>query len=362
MDYAARLNRLRDHLTAAGIDAALIGLGPDLEYFTGYRAHPLERLTMLIVTRRAPATLVLPVLEAAHFAPIKDAVVARTWQETEDPIAIVVGLLGDAASAAVSDETWARFLIDLQHTRPDLRFERASSFTGPLRMRKESVEVEALRAVGACVDEVMAAIQLGEVELVGRTEREIAHEVSARLLDAGHDTVEFCIVASGPNAASPHHEPTTRVVQPDEVVLFDIGGRRQGYSSDCTRCVVPGKPPPGMTDAYAVLQEAQRAGVAASRVGATCQDVDRVVRQIIDEAGYGEAFIHRTGHGIGLAGHEEPYIVEGNSLPLEPGFAFSVEPGIYRPGKWGLRIEDIVVVTDGDPLLCNLTPTDLVCL
>lgn len=360
IDYASRIDRLSERMVAGGVDAALIGLGPDLEYLTGYRAHQLERLTMLVVRPGEVATMVLPVLEAAHFHPVDNRVVARPWIEVEDPITLVAQLLGEARVVAVSDETWARFVIDLQQAVPGLRLQRAAGLTGPLRLRKDSAEVELLRLVGACVDEVLSAVQAGSVPLVGRSERDVARDITARLLDAGHETVEFCIIGSGPNAASPHHEPTDRIIQSDEIVLFDIGGRRAGYSSDSTRCVVTGSPAPQVMEAYAVLQAAQRAGVEAARAGNTCEAVDAATRKIIVGAGWGERFIHRTGHGIGLAAHEEPYIVEGNTLPLEPGFAFSVEPGIYVPERWGLRIEDIVVVTDSEPIRCNTTTTDLV--
>ncbi len=347
-------------MTAAGVDAALIGLGPDLEYLTGYRAPALERLTMLVVGPDDAATMVLPVLEAAHFHPIDDRVIARPWAETEDPIGIVARLLGDARIVAVTDETWARFVIELHQAVPGLRLQRAVGLTAPLRIRKDAAEIELLRAVGACVDEVLAAVQSGSIPLAGRSERQVARDVTARLLEAGHDTVEFCIIGSGPNGASPHHEPGDRIIQADEVIVFDIGGRRAGYSSDSTRCVVTGSPPPEVVEAYAVLHEAQRAGVEAARIGNTCEGVDAAARRVIAEAGWGEQFIHRTGHGIGMAVHEEPYIVAGNPLPLAAGFAFSVEPGIYVPDQWGIRIEDIVIVTDGDPILCNATSTELV--
>jgi Xaa-Pro dipeptidase len=306
--------------------------------------------------------MVLPLLEAAHFTPVADLVVARPWEETEDPIRIVADIMDGASIAAVSDETWARFVIDLQNHRAGLGLQRVSPLMAELRMRKEPGEVAALRAVGACVDDVLGAVQSGELPLVGRTERNVALEIDRRLLESGHDTAEFHIVASGPNAASPHHEPGSRVIGANEVVLFDIGGRKNGYSSDSTRCVATGPVSPEITEAYAVLQTAQAAAADAARVGATCQDVDRAARSVIEEAGWGAHFIHRTGHGIGVAGHEEPYIVEGNDLPLEPGFAFSVEPGIYVDGKWGIRIEDIIVVTESDPIRCNQTTTDLVVL
>ena len=180
------------------------------------------------------------------------------------------------------------------------------------------------------------------------------------MLESGHESVEFVIVAAGPNAASPHHFPSEREIQQNEVVLFDFGGRRAGYNSDTTRCVVVGNVSTEVDEAYQVLQAAEEAGVSAARVGLSCQDVDRAARSVIDAAGYGRQFLHRTGHGIGLNVHEAPFMIEGNELPIEVGFAFSVEPGIYMEGKWGMRIEDIVIVTDGEAIKCNTSDRQLV--
>jgi len=196
--------------------------------------------------------------------------------------------------------------------------------------------------------------------LVGRTEAAVSADISARLLAEGHDVVNFAIVAAGENAASPHHHAGERVIVDGDLVLCDFGGTMAGYCSDITRCVSVGEPQPAVADAYAVLHAAQAAGVAAGVVGAGCQDVDRAARQVITEAGFGEYFIHRTGHGIGMEAHEDPYMVEGNSLPIAAGHAFSVEPGIYVPGAWGMRLEDIVVATDDGPLPMNRVNHDLV--
>ena len=355
-----RLARLQQHMSADGVDAALVGVGSDLEYLTGYRGHPSERLTMLVVGADLPSTLVVPQLEAMEAPEIEGVVVRAEWCETADPVRLVAELLDGASAAAVSDDTWARFALDIQRALPSVDLGRLGPLIAQLRVRKGSLEIAALRAVGACVDQVLGEIQAGRVDLVGRTERQIAQDVTRLLLEAGHDTVAFCIVAAGPNASAPHHAPGDRVVVRDELVLFDIGGRKNGYSSDSTRCVATGRVPSEVADAYGVLRTAQAAGVDASVVGETCEGVDRAARAIIDDAGWGAQFIHRTGHGIGLDGHEEPYVIAGNARPLEAGFAFSVEPGIYADGRWGMRIEDIVVVTDGEPIRCNQTSTELI--
>ncbi|NDI02328.1 MAG: M24 family metallopeptidase, partial [Actinobacteria bacterium] len=186
-----------------------------------------------------------------------------------------------------------------------------------------------------------------------RTEAEVSADLSQRILDRGHQKVNFAIVAAGENAASPHHHPGDRVIQPGEVVLCDFGGTMNGYCSDITRCVVTGDIPSDVAAAYDVLMEAQAAGVAAGINGVPCEEVDAVTRQIIADAGYGEYFVHRTGHGIGMEEHEDPYMVSGDRRVVETGFAYSVEPGIYIPGRWGLRLEDIVVATDDGPVSLN---------
>jgi Xaa-Pro dipeptidase len=198
--------------------------------------------------------------------------------------------------------------------------------------------------------------------MIGRTEAEVSADISTRLLAEGHDVVNFAIVAAGENAASPHHHPGARVIRENELVLCDFGGTMAGYCSDITRCVYLGTPSAEVADAYAVLHASHAAGVAAGVVGAACQDVDRAARQVIVDAGYGEYFIHRTGHGIGMEAHEDPYMVEGNTLPIAAGHAFSVEPGIYVAGKWGMRLEDIVVATDEGPLSMNRANHQLVTL
>ena len=278
----------------------------------------------------------------------------RSWDETDDPIAIVADLVGAAGSLAIGDRTWARFLVDLQAALPAARFTRGSEVMGPLRARKDAAEVEALRRAGAAADRVAAELQAGDIELVGRTEAQVSAELGRRLRAEGHHRVNFAIVAAGANAASPHHEPGDRVIEEGEVVLCDFGGTMLdddgiGYCSDITRCVHLGEPSAEMAEAYAVLLEAQQAAVAAAVVGTPCEEVDATARRIITEAGWGEQFIHRTGHGIGIEEHEDPYIVSGNGTPLEPGHAFSIEPGIYVPGRFGFRLEDIVVAADAGP-------------
>jgi Xaa-Pro aminopeptidase len=349
------------------VDALLLSVGPDLPYLTGYEAMPLERLTMLVLPVDGDATLVVPRLEAPRVVERPDVFRLRSWDETDDPVAVVAELAGGAASVAIGDRTWARFVLDLQREMPSTSFRRGVDVMGPLRACKDEAEVAALRKAGAAADRVATALQSGEIGLVGRTEAEVSAELGRRLRAEGHHRVNFAIVAAGANAASPHHEPGDRVIREGEVVLCDFGGTMLGddgigYCSDITRCVHLGEPPEQMAEAYAVLLDAQQAAVAAAIVGTPCEEVDATARRIISEAGWGEQFIHRTGHGIGIEEHEDPYIVEGNAAPLEPGHAFSIEPGIYVAGSFGFRLEDIVVASASGPDPLNRADHDLALL
>ena len=358
--YADRLARVRAAMSDQDVDVLLLSVGHDLPYLTGYLAMPLERLTMLVVPRDGDATLVVPRLEAPRVTPQPGVFELLPWGETEDPVAIVSRLAGTPGVAAIGDQTWARFLVDLLPRLSSTTFRRAVDVVGPLRMRKDAAEIEALAAAGAAADRVAAQLHSGEIPLAGRTEAQVSADISARLLAEGHDLVNFAIVAAGENAASPHHHAGPRVIRDGEIVLTDFGGTMNGYCSDITRCVFLGDPPADIADAYAVLHEAQQAAVAAGVVGVPCQEVDRVARSIISAAGFGEYFVHRTGHGIGMEAHEDPYMVEGNDAPLAAGHAFSVEPGIYIEGRWGMRLEDIVVATDDGPRPVNAADHSLV--
>lgn len=350
---AERFARVRAAMEAAGTDVLLLSVGPDLPWLTGYEAMPLERLTMLVVPVDGEATLVVPRLEAPRVTERPELFGLHPWEETEDPIAAVAALVGRARRLAIGDRTWARFVIDLQAQLPGAAWRKGSDITGPIRAVKDHDEIAALRRAAAAADRVAAQLQAGEIPLVGRTEAEVSADLGRRLLAEGHQRVNFAIVAAGENAASPHHEPGPRRIAEGEVVLCDFGGTMAGYCSDITRCVSLGEPPAEVAEAYAVLQEAQQAAVAAATVGTPCEEVDATARRIIAAAGFGDRFVHRTGHGIGVEEHEDPYVVAGNATPLAPGHAFSVEPGIYTPGRWGMRLEDIVVAAADGPDALN---------
>jgi Xaa-Pro aminopeptidase len=352
-----RMDRVRGRMGELGVDVLLLSIGADLPWLTGYEALETERLTMLVLPRDGDATLVVPRLEAARVREESDAFSVAAWDETDDPLAVVVKLAGAPSTAAIGDHTWARFVLDLQRALPRTSFRKASEVTAPLRMVKDAAEIDALRVAAHAVDGIVGEMRTRP--FAGRTETDVHRELVQRMLDAGHERANFAIVGSGPNGASPHHEAGPRVIEPGDVVVCDFGGSIGHYCSDITRLFVVGEPSQEVRDTYAVLTTAQKEAVSAARVGTPGEDVDAAARRIISEAGFGDRFIHRTGHGIGVETHEEPYIVAGNSTPLAPGNAFSIEPGIYLPGRFGLRLEDIVVATPDGPERLNQAPRDL---
>jgi len=344
---AGRLRQAAAAAGKAGLDALLLTPGPDLRYVIGYDAQQLERLTCLAVPVTGDPFLVVPRLElpAAQASPAgRTGLEMIPWDETDDPYQLVAGRLGPVGSAGLSDRMWAMMVLRFRDALPGARQGLASAALRGLRSRKTPAEIAALRAAGAAIDRVHANVP--EWLRAGRTELEVAADIAQAISAEGHARADFVIVGSGPNAASPHHEPSSRVLQAGDVVVVDIGGTMpSGYCSDCTRTYAIGAPPADFTAYYEVLRHAQGAACAAVQPGVPAGDVDAAAREPITAAGYGAQFVHRTGHGIGLETHEDPYIVAGNGEPLEPGMAFSVEPGIY-PGPHGARIEDIVVCTE----------------
>jgi Xaa-Pro aminopeptidase len=363
-----RAHAAREIAAEAGIDLLVLTPGSDLRYLSGYHAHAMERLTALVVPRSGEPFLVVPRLEA----PMVDAGPAGglglellAWDETDDPFALLArtatARLGAAPTrVAVGARSWAEHALGVQRALPGSALEIASPVVDRLRMVKSAAEIEQLALAGAAIDRVHA--RMADWLRVGRTEAEVGADIAAAIIEEGHTGVDFTIVGSGPNGASPHHELSGRTVQAGDLVVVDIGGETAtGYRSDCTRTYVVGSSPTAeVAEWYAVLQAAQEASVDSVRPGVTAEDVDAAARRVIDDAGWGEHFIHRTGHGIGMDTHEAPYIVAGNELPLEPGMAFSVEPGIYLAGRCGARIEDIVVCTDDGVRNLNGGPRELV--
>jgi Xaa-Pro aminopeptidase len=361
--HADRLRRAAREAAARDVLALLITPSPDYAYLLGYHPPALERLTCLIVPADGTPSLVVPRLEeplARHeLGDLTDEIDLLPWDETDDPFALVRGRLSldGPMRVAVQDQMFARFVLRLGAALDPVQLVEAGPSMAALRRTKTPEEIDRLRAAAAAADQAMLAIT-GE-RLSGRSEDDVSRRIRELLLDAGHQTADFAIVASGPNAASPHHEPGERLIARGDALVLDIGGMRDGYCSDTTRTAFVGEPPAEFAKLHAVLREAQAAACDAVAPGVAARDIDRTARRIIDDAGYADCFIHRTGHGIGMETHEEPYIVESNAEPLQPGDAFSVEPGIYVSGHWGARIEDIVVCTDSGGERLNTTSTEL---
>lgn len=359
--YAHRLSAAAARARAAGLAGLIITPGYDLRYLAGSRAQTFERLTALVVSAGGESTVVLPRMELAalHESAVADlGLVVRDWVDGEDPYRLVAQALGGSpAAVAVTDSMPALHLLPLAETLgvvPVL----ATGVLAALRMVKDVHEIEVLRTAGAAIDRVHA--QVPQFLSPGRTEAEVAADITNAIVAEGHSEAAFVIVGSGPHGADPHHECSGRELQAGDIVVVDIGGPVEpGYNSDCTRTYSLGEPDPEVAGQYAVLQRAQAAAVAAVRPGVSAESIDAAARDVLAQAGLAEYFVHRTGHGIGLSVHEEPYIVAGNDQPLAEGMAFSVEPGIYLPGRWGARIEDIVIVTADGALPVNTRPHDL---
>jgi Xaa-Pro aminopeptidase len=359
--HADRLRRAASAAADRAIDALLITPSPDYAYLLGYRAPALERLTCLVVRADGPAALVVPRLELPlaldQLGELATRVEVLAWDETEDPFRLLRDLVHGARRAAVQHQMWARFTLRIRAALDPTELVEAGPAMSALRRVKTPEEFDRLRAAATAADAAM--LRITAEHLSGRTEAAVSARIRELLLENGHESADFAIVASGPNSASPHHTPGDRVIGAGDAIVLDIGGSRAGYCSDTTRTAFVGEVPQAFEELYAVLRRAQAAACAAVAPDVACSAIDAAARAIITDAGFGDAFIHRTGHGIGMEGHEEPYIVTGNDEPLQPGHAFSVEPGIYIEGVWGARIEDIVICTDAGGERLNTTGTEL---
>ena len=354
-DYAARMSRVVTDAREAGVDGVLVTPGPDLVWLTGYQPTAItERLTMLFLTADREPTLLVPTLERPD-AERADGTAATTvvdWLDGADPYAAASSLLRPDGHYAISDSAWAMHLLGLQSALPGSAYDSVTQRLPMLRAVKDDNELARLAAAGAAADATYERIL--EVRFSGRKETDVAGDLADLLREHGHEQVDFTVVGSGPNGANPHHEAGDRTIEAGDCVVLDFGGLMHGYGSDTSRTVVVGEPSERIREVHEVVRLAQQAGVDAVRPGIACQEVDRAARKVITEAGYGEQFIHRTGHGIGVTTHEPPYLIEGEELPLVPGMCFSVEPGVYLAGDFGVRIEDIVTVTaDGGRRLNN---------
>ncbi|MFI6930953.1 aminopeptidase P family protein [Streptomyces sp. NPDC050287] len=360
-DYRARMERAARAAAGAGLAGLLVAPGPDLVWLTGYAPTAVtERLTLLVLVPGQDPVLVVPTLEAPDAAQATGApaLTLRDWTDGKDPYATTAPLLDRNGRFGVSDNAWAMHLLGLQKTLPGTSYASLTEALPMLRAVKDAAELELLAAAGAAADAAFEEIR--NVPFAGRGESEIAADLGRLLREHGHEQVDFTIVASGPNGANPHHEVGDRVVEHGDMVVLDFGGLRAGYGSDTSRTVHVGEPTDEERRVHDLVREAQEAGFRAVRPGVACQDVDRAARAVIADAGYGEYFIHRTGHGIGVTTHEPPYMIEGEEQPLVPGMCFSVEPGVYLPGRFGVRIEDIVTVTEEGGRRLNTTGREMV--
>jgi Xaa-Pro aminopeptidase len=366
--FEARLAACRELVGERGFASLLLSVGPDLRYLTGFVGEPMERLTLLIVPREGPVDLLVPRLEAQKAAgtPLVAAGSARVvpFDEGDDAAGLVADMLSSHATApiGVSDRMWSMHLLRLEAALPGRRFESASVVMRELRQVKDADEARLLALAAEAADRTIDAVSAGS--LADRTEADVSREIRRRLIDEGHDTADFAIVGSGPNSASPHHDAGDRVIRAGEPVVLDIGGTRAGYASDTTRTVwVAGgtgiAPEPEFIRVFELVRDAQARATAAIRPGVPAEQIDATARSVIAEAGYADFFTHRLGHGIGLEVHEDPYVVSGNATPLKPGAAFSVEPGVYLPGRWGVRLENIVMCSETGATVLNRSSLDL---
>jgi Xaa-Pro aminopeptidase len=363
--YADRLRAAAAATADAGLAGLVITPGYDLRYLVGSRADTFERLTALVIPVSGEPTVVVPRLELASLkesAVVELGLAVRDWVDGDDPYQLVAAaLIGDGelpVATAVTDSMPALHLLPLAKTLGALPV-LATDVLRTLRMIKDAAEIDALRKAGSAIDRVHARVP--EFLLPGRTEAEVAADIDDAIVAEGHSEAAFIIVGSGPHGADPHHGYSDRELRAGDIVVIDIGGPYEpGYNSDSTRTYSIGQPKTEVAQQYSVLQRAQQAAVSAVRPGVTAEQVDAAARDVLAEAGLAQYFVHRTGHGIGLSVHEEPYIVAGNELPLAAGMAFSVEPGIYFPGNWGARIEDIVIVTEDGAEPVNHRPHELI--
>ncbi|WP_328583856.1 aminopeptidase P family protein [Streptomyces sp. NBC_00370] len=359
-DYRDRMARTARSAAEAGLAGVLVAPGPDLTYLTGYHASlTTERMTMLVVPADGDPVLVVPALEApdAARAPGAPALTLRDWTDAQDPYAATAPLLDPAGRFGISDNAWALHLLRLRAALPGVSYTALTEALPMLRAVKDARELARAAAAGAAADAAYGEIL--KVPFAGRKETDIAADLAALLLRFGHSQVDFTVVGSGPGAADPHHDAGDRVITDGDMVVLDFGGLKHGYGSDTTRTVHVGEPTDEERRVHTLVREAQQAGFEAVRPGVACQEVDRAARAVIEAAGYGEYFIHRTGHGIGITTHEPPYMIEGEEQPMVPGMCFSVEPGVYLPGRFGVRIEDIVTVTETGGRRLNNTPREM---
>ena len=360
---ARRIERAQEVMRERGVDFLFVAPSSDLVYFFDLAAHASERLLLLIIPRQGQAHLVVANFERPHAAGKENLVQLHTWEEHERPLELVHDIVAgvSAPTIGISDQMRAGFLVGMLETLPDAAFVNGTGIIRELRMVKDEDEIEKLKQAAAMADAAWEEF-VATAKLTGKTEREAAGELAALRAKHGLEVTSIGICASGPNSAAPHHRTGERVIQAGDSVVFDYGGKYQHYTADVTRTVHIGEPSEEYRHAYDTVLRANEAAVPFYRPGVACKEVDQAARAVIEAAGFGQYFSHRLGHGLGLDGHEEPYLVKGNTLPLRAGMVFSDEPGIYIPGRFGIRIEDSVVVRAGGGEKINHARRDLLVL
>ena len=353
-DYAKRLSALTAALRDRGLSAAVIAPSDHMRYLIGWSEPGYERLIALVICTDGGAALVVPPVNADSAGAAAGALVQmRVWQDADGWEAALGGLLPSEGVVAVDDELGAGHLLRMQALAPRLRWAPGEQVLAELRSRKSPQEIERMEGSGALADAVCAQVLASLAR--GLREEELYASIGERYHRAGADDF-MALVCFGANAASPHHRSDGTALADGDVVVLDTGARLAGYWSDITRTVAFGAPDPEARRVYDLVYRAHRAGFAAVRPGATGEDVDRAAREVIEAAGYGDRFTHRTGHGLGLSVHEPPYLVGGSREPLREGSCVTVEPGVYLPGRFGVRVEAAVTVTASGARYLNVEP------
>lgn len=361
-DLTLRLKRAQKEMNKFDLDALCISPGPDLRYFIDYDAKALERITCLAMKSNSDPVLFVPRLEklpAMQSGAGRLGVEIRTYGEFEDPYLLIAEYLGNAARVGVDDRMWAVKAKGIENSRDGSLVIPAGKFTYHLRSVKSPYEIEALKRVSRSIDLVHQEVP--NLLQPGRSELEVARDIGNLILQNDHAKIDFIIVATGANSASPHHEPSDSIIKAGDVVVVDIGGTsHEGYCSDCTRTYAIADVDDSFISKYNHLQAAQQKAVLITKPGVLPSEIDNAARSYLDEFNLSQFFIHRTGHGIGVETHEEPYIGSSLHNPLVPHQAFSIEPGFYIEGEYGARIEDIVITTESGYESLNNNSRDLI--
>jgi Xaa-Pro aminopeptidase len=358
--FAERRRHAQELMRKGGIDLLVIGPSASFRYFVGCNALTTMRFIAFLLTATGEAAILTPKIQEPIYA--RQEIPLISWDDTQSPYKVMEGIVKKTGvrTIAVNDELWSTFFIGIRDQFPNSPMVAGQSIAGELRLRKDSSELALLRAASERIDAVWDEFRKTTTRLSGETELAVRSHVDSLMRKHGFEEVAWVDIGAGPNGASPLHSGGEYIIQEGDPVVMDFAGTYKGYFADICRVAVAGKPSPDYLKIYDVCLEAQEAAFRAVAPGVPCQEIDRAGRKVITAHGLGEHFIHRLGHGLGLAGHEPPYIIEGNTQPIEVGMVFSDEPGIYIPNRWGVRIEDIIVATPNGGERINHTTKELV--